>query len=318
MKNLLALLLVASTTALWAQFPGIPGTLGSTAVHKDSSIILGWATIVDVYRGNMQYDNPSLGLASIGSASAAYGVADGNIVSLGDSGVAILQFLHPIKDGAGFDFVVFENSLWNNYMEHAFVEISSDGGTFFRFPSICNFDSTTQITNGDFGDATKIHNLAGKYIAPYGTPFDISEINDNLLLDKQHITHIRIVDVIGSVNPTIASRDSEGKIINDPFPTPFPSSGFDLDAVGVINFSNGFSLETQKQNPFTIFPNPCSNQIQIQNIEADTHVKIVNLQGQVIQQSKILKGSNTLSLEAIPSGSYYIQIDNTWQQIIKL
>jgi hypothetical protein len=32
-----------------------------------------------------------------------------------------------------------------------------------------------------------------------------------------------------------ASCDSQGHQINDPWPTPFPTGGFDLDAVGVIH-----------------------------------------------------------------------------------
>ena len=54
-------------------------------------------------------------------------------------------------------------------------------------------------------------------------------------MDVNNITHIKVIDVIGSIDPTIATYDHNGNVINDPFPTPFPSSGFDLDAIGVIH-----------------------------------------------------------------------------------
>jgi len=46
---------------------------------------------------------------------------------------------------------------------------------------------------------------------------------------------VKVIDVIGTIDPQYASRDSFGNIVNDPYPTPFGSCGFDLDAVGVIN-----------------------------------------------------------------------------------
>ena len=49
------------------------------------------------------------------------------------------------------------------------------------------------------------------------------------------IRYVRIIDVIGSINPALGSRDSLGNLINDPYPTAFGSGGFDLNGVGVLN-----------------------------------------------------------------------------------
>lgn len=56
-------------------------------------------------------------------------------------------------------------------------------------------------------------------------------------LNINSITHVKIIDVVGSINPTYGTHDKNNNIINDPWPTPFNSSGFDLDAIGVINQS---------------------------------------------------------------------------------
>lgn len=71
--------------------------------------------------------------------------------------------------------------------------------------------------------------------AMYGTPFELDEIPDNPLLNKNNITHVRIIDVIGTIDPEYCTYDSEGHIVNDPWPTAFASGGMDLDAVGVIH-----------------------------------------------------------------------------------
>jgi hypothetical protein len=50
---------------------------------------------------------------------------------------------------------------------------------------------------------------------------------------------VRIRDVVGSIKPEYATLDSKGNPINDPWPTTFPTGGFDLDAVGVIHEETG-------------------------------------------------------------------------------
>ncbi len=56
-----------------------------------------------------------------------------------------------------------------------------------------------------------------------------------------------MTDVVGSISSTYGTLDDQNnaifngaygttnQLINDPFPTPFSSSGFDLDAIGVLN-----------------------------------------------------------------------------------
>lgn len=53
------------------------------------------------------------------------------------------------------------------------------------------------------------------------------------LLDVNAITQVRLIDVVGSINPAYGSTDALGNLINDPWSTPFATGGFDLDAVGV-------------------------------------------------------------------------------------
>jgi len=46
---------------------------------------------------------------------------------------------------------------------------------------------------------------------------------------------VRVVDVIGSILSAYATHDSVGHVVNDPWPTPFDTGGFDLDAIGVLH-----------------------------------------------------------------------------------
>jgi hypothetical protein len=161
------------------------------------------------------------------------------VLSLGDAGSIILGFAQPITNGAGYDFAVFENGFTSGslaYLELAFVEVSSNGADFFRFNATSLTPTATQI--GSFGllDATNLNNLAGKYVGSFGTPFDLGELaGTSPLLGVNNVQFVRLIDVVGTINPLYATLDGQGNIVNDPWPTAFGSSGFDLDAVGVLN-----------------------------------------------------------------------------------
>lgn len=244
MKKLFSILIAMLPMVLWAQFAPAPGQPGTTAMHADSSAFVAWATACTVNPGPMNITDPSAGLAGAGwPAENVIGFPDGTmgVTCLGDGGVATVTFASPICNQPGPDFAVFENGFANAqnpnmyFLELGFVEVSSDGVNYFRFPAISNVQTTTQV--GGFGciDPTQIHNLASKYPAMYGTPFELDEIPDNPLLNKNNITHVRVIDVIGTIDPEYCTYDSEGHIVNDPWPTPFASCGMDLDAIGVIH-----------------------------------------------------------------------------------
>ncbi len=293
---------------LWSQATGpyapAVGQAGSSAIHKDSSIIQSWATNCTLVRGYLDIANKSLGLASHGDSSAAFGKANTDAVSLGDSGYAQITFNPALSDQFGPELAIFENSFSDTYLELAFVEISSDGVNFVRFPA----NSLTQITQqvGGFGniDPTDIHNLAGKYRAEYGTPFDFSDLKDSTSVNIQAITHLRIVDAIGTIAPQHATRDAQGNIINEPYPTNFPSGGFDLDAVAVLNPSSGIGLSEEPLAKKLFYPNPSSGTIQL-HPEVD-HISVYNTNGQAIFTK--LVNDQHLDLTTFQSGMYLLQL----------
>lgn len=187
------------------------GQSGSTAIYKDDAAFVSWATGIDVVRGYQNISNPSAGYASFGTPENALGKATGDsygVVSLGDAGIATLTFAAPITNGAGWDFAVFENGFSDTFLELGFVEVNSDGLNFFRFSSVSQTQTETQV--GGFGsvDATDLNNLAGKYRQGYGTPFDLAELAGISGLDINHVSYVRILDVVGSINPLYATYDS--------------------------------------------------------------------------------------------------------------
>jgi len=306
-----------------AQGPYAPaaGIQGTTAIHKDSTIFISWGQDVTVDVGFMDINNQAAGYASYGSLTDALGAPDDLVISLGDNGIATYTFDSPIVNGDGPDFAIFENAFDDNFLELALVEVSSNGVNFHRFPSVSLTQDSVQTDAFGSTDPTMIYNLAGKYRKNYGTPFDLEELSDLASLDLNHIVAVRIIDVIGNINDSNNTVDSEGNIINDPYPTEFDSSGFDLDAIGIIHAVS--SIEELNAPQFSIHPNPTRDRIVIRmDDQEESLVQIFNHLGQNVYESRISEGLNNLNTLNLNKGIYFVQVtrngSSSIQRLVKI
>ena len=297
-----------------AQYAPAVGMVGSTAIHSDSNIFVAWANNCILHKSWQNAMDTTIGKVAFGSSADGVDKADGQAVSLGDGGSAILSFQTPITNGVGWDFAVFENAFNNDFLELAFVEVSSNGIDFVRFPAHSLSQADSQITAFGVINTSSINNLAGKYRIQFGTPFDLAELSNSMIVDVNRITHIRIIDVVGSINPSFGNLDTANNFINDPFPTPFPSSGFDLDAVGIIN--QYVNMKEQRKDLIEIFPNPTKDFIFINLIEK-SEIQIYGSDG-VLQLQKVCnKGQNKINISNLINGFYFIRINNEKGSIFK-
>ena len=306
---LLILFLCASFNAL-AQFAPPVGQTGTTAIFKDSSVFIAWANKGYILRGLQDISNTTGLYTTVGDSSSAFGKAGTTgIVSLGDGGMAVLEFENPIKDELGPDFAVFENSFDDAFLELAFVEVSSDGVHFYRFPAISHTDTITQTWSFGYTDATKINNLAGKYRGEYGTPFDLNDISNATFLDKQSISFVKIIDVVGCMLNAFCTRDFNGNKINDPWPTDFSSGGFDLDAVGVIHQQSVGLAELVLDHSF-VFPNPSTDLLYVNCNSLQYSLEIKSMIGNVILKLDNLAGNSSISMNEIKTGVYFLTLES--------
>ncbi|WP_372795994.1 hypothetical protein [Pontiella sp.] len=231
-------------------FGGVTTYPADDGMGKDDASFVAWA---DGYRDYVPGQAVDAGWQT---PAEGLGPAEGtsyDIVCLGRGGEITLTFSQGIADGSGADFAVFENGVSDNFLELAWVEVSSDGTHFVRFPNY----SLTQDPVGAYGtvEPTFIYGLASRYRQGIGTPFDLAELAavSNAIasgthsfstayveafsgaidyLDLTDIGYVKLIDIPGDGT----SEDAEGYVIYDPYPT-VGSAGFDLDAVGVINRS---------------------------------------------------------------------------------
>ncbi len=220
-------LLGTALTAAAGPYAPAANQPGSSAIASDSGRLVAWAT------GTTNYLPGAECSAIWQTPEQALGPASGDpthVVCLGRSGQITFTFDVPIADGPGPDFAVFENGVTESFLELAFVEVSSDGATFVRFPthSLSVEPPPGTIPNFQEFYATNIHGFASKYIHGYGTPFDLADLPQPI---SDPIRFVRLIDIVGDGSIT----DSFGNAIYDPYPM-VDSAGVDIDGIGVIHF----------------------------------------------------------------------------------
>jgi hypothetical protein len=226
-----ACLALAAGPASAGPFATRAGVSNSNAIAKDSALFVNWANGHSVYQPGGEVD------AIWQTPAKAYGKADGSvyeIVCLGNRGSITLFFPHPICDGPGADFAVFENGISDYFLELAFVEVSSDGVNYVRFPATSLTPDALGPYDPEGMDATDLDGLAGKFRLGFGTPFDLRALPVITGFDPQQVRFVRLVDIVGDG----ATKDASGRPIYDPTPT-IGSGGFDLDGIGVIHQNPG-------------------------------------------------------------------------------
>ena len=235
------------STTLWPRLPRVGAILvGVTAPglcaqlpadydrdrdgwHAADPAIVAWATLATRYNPGPEV-NPEFRDATqaLGPAESPGGSVF-NIISLGRGGSIELGFDAPIRNGEGPDFLVFENSIIDGFLELAWVEVSSNGQFFVRLPHASRIPGPVGAF-ANIMDNREFDGLAGAFPLGYGTPFDLESVRGVPGLDVERVIAVRVVDIVGDGSAT----DPAGNIIYDPFPT-VGSAGFDLDAVGVIH-----------------------------------------------------------------------------------
>lgn len=179
----------------------------------------------------------------------ALGAPAGDVCSLGNGGDLTLSFPLPITDGPGADLIVSENPFRSSsavheaFAECCFVEVSSNGVDFVRFPSRYLGPATSPgafafVSIGSYsGMAGQTPVLAtGPAVDPRdvaaagGDAFDLADLAgeplvQNGTVNTMAISHVRLVDVENGV-----STDSAGTVIYDP-----GSGSADIDAVTAVH-----------------------------------------------------------------------------------
>jgi len=216
------------------------------AIPAGDTRFVEWADVI-LPLGAGTYFAPRGSTAISPTGYNSLGDLDADQIANGDlPGYLTVTFPTGIRNGAGADFAVFENGFTYGspnglFMELAYVEVSTDGSAFARFPSI-SLNTAPVTGSGAFAgfDTSNVYNLAGKHASGYGTPFNLDDLlNDPLVrsgtVNLTDIQYVRLSDIPGNGG----FLDSQGHSILDNWMTT-GSGGFDFrlpagQGIGVLN-----------------------------------------------------------------------------------
>lgn len=150
-----------------------------------------------------------------------------DVLSLGKGGSIVLSFeADPIVDGAGPDFLVFENGFYvgndptRPFAELATVSVSDDGTTFREFP--CTAKASSPAPYGACAGWHPVRSSSANGITPFdpelagGDPFDLADLG---------LARVRFVKIVDNGEGSCPEKPSDK----------LTTVGFDLDAVASIN-----------------------------------------------------------------------------------
>lgn len=315
---------MALSKVLYAQLNQDKGS-----IPVSSPLIQEWPSKVWVKRGYINISDTSE--TDKGTNRASFGhdstllkpltVMSSSVVSLGDGGEAILYFSNAITNEEGIDFAVYENSFDGKFLELAFVEVSEDGEKYVRFPNQSYTQTKTQIASFGLLEKDSLYNLAGKYPKNEGTPFDLDDIEAISGINTSNIHYVKIIDVVGSIDPKYATYDTENNLINDPFPTSFSSGGFDLAGVAALHVAktNAIFSSVEENENIRVFPIPTTNgkiSVFIENSSEKHLVTILTLSGEKVQLFESYENQIDFFNPNL-KGIYILKVENKKETVVK-
>ena len=68
-------------------------------------------------------------------------------------------------------------------------------------------------------------------------------------------------------------------------------------------------VDQPKENRLRVYPNPTFGQVSVE-VEEETSIKVMDLQGRVMATIKLTKGINSIDLVDLPEGMYFLKSEN--------
>ena len=161
-----------------------------------------------------------------------------------------------------------------------------------------------------------------KFGATMRTPFDLEDIIDSTGVDIDSIVYIKIIDVIGCIQNEFVNYDSQANKINEPWPTPFHTCGFDLDAVGLIHLKNNDinELSDIKEN-VSLYPNPIRSgelfTVKFNDLNGEKKVTVFNITGKLVYRKITTENIIHINSSILNEEFYILQIETKETLITK-
>ena len=300
-----------------AGFYGDAGPASAASINLPSTICfdnLGNFYIADAGNIRLRKVNTSGTISTI--------AGNGILGSTGDGGLATAAECYPAGiccDDTGNIYINESAVVGSTYRVR---KINSLG-----FISTITGNSTTCTYNGDGIPATSA-NVGCSYVAFH---------DGNLYLSDGCNKRIRMIDNSGRIQTVagngIAASTGNGGLADSA--SIYGPSGIAFDRCGNLYISqvNAPCIRKVAFNPLcwpaevpeipisekiTIYPNPTTSELNIENVETGTKYSLFNVTGIIEQTGTLKPGKNSIAIETLPPGIHILQLtDNNGQKTVR-
>jgi len=234
-----------------------------------------------------------------------------------------------LKGGSNFQITIRNCNFIDNFAGASYVDLVEN--SYFRGNEIYGLSQFGQATNCTFENHSNIavsnsfnsnynhfvgntlqNNEIGLRIATYFN--GVIELYDNKFCDNTYSVYLATSSNVDIPNNCWCSNDPDyisSKIYD----------GYDDVSLGLVNFTPFIDCQLNAENQpsgktITIYPNPATDKLYIENLKKSSTVKIINVEGKYIME-KTIEPKRFIDISALPKGVYVAILDGNSYKFIK-
>ena len=92
------------------------------------------------------------------------------------------------------------------------------------------------------------------------------------------------------------------------------SASWEVDDVTILTTVE--AIDEYQAVRFDVYPNPANDVVRI-NVECDAMVQIMDLAGRMVMNVNVIAGENTINVEGLNSGVYFVKINGSAVKFVK-
>ncbi len=191
--------------------------------------------------------------------------------------------------------------------------ITSDGDPAgFTLPTACNYISALPVHLVRFFGTNNAMKAALSWTAENETNFSHYELERSI--DGYKFNIIATVNYAGHTGSNSYTYNDVSAFINGDKTIYYRLKSVDND--GKFEYSNIVNITNTRKGEVGVYPNPVEGELHINGLLQNTSYTIKNTDGKIIQTGNV-ESNQRINVSSLPTGLYYIYIDNQALKFVK-
>ena len=231
-----------------------------------------------------------------------------------------------LQNASGIIYLTHNNKMFQNYIDNNLYEeginVHVKGWNAYRYDEYGNMYQTVDFVSMQTDEEITLQGYVGSATMPHTGYIPIPGMSPAFVyLDKSYYIDNQIEQTINGIEHIIVGNDTihEGDHIEATFTSRvLIDTDFNLYYRIMINEANIImnSIYDTETKEFSVFPNPADDYIMI-SVDQPKDFTISDIFGKIVLTGTISSDNQQISIENLPDGMYFVNINNQIVKIIK-